>query len=386
MDTQAALTDYITNDDEVLYIGFDVGRRRWRAAMNDGSEKVKSKWIKPYDLEQLEERIEWAAEYFDLADEFAVLTCYEAGGQGFAIHRWLEKQGISNLVVDPGSVLERKNGPRAKTDRTDAERLVRGLDRYTDGDVDSFNPVHVPDPEDEDARRMFRERERLLKEKNGHVNRMQDLLATQGLEDPPSLESVEFVDWLEEVETPDGRKLGESLKAELCREQKRLQLVEMQLEQLETQRDKYLAGKGDDKKIELVRRLTMFRGVGVTTAWALVVEMFGWRAFENRREVGAYVGLDGRRDDSGERDSDRGITGKGNDRIRRMAIQLAHNWLHWQSDSYLAEWARENFGDGDGGVSHCGVVALARKLLNRLRVFAHGEEPPWGAKLSSPAI
>lgn len=386
MESQAALTDYITKDDEVLYIGFDIGRRRWRAAMNDGSKKVKSKWVRPYDLEQLEERIEWAAEYFDLADEFVVLTCYEAGGQGFTIHRWLEGQGIHNLVVDPGSLLERKNGARAKTDRIDAERLVRQLDRYTDGDVDCFNRIHVPDPEDEDARRMFRERQRLINEKTGHLNRMRSLLTNQGLEDSPPLASVEFVDWLEEVETPDGRQLGESLCAELLREQKRLQLVEMQLDELEAQRDEYLAGKGDDKKIELVRRLTMFRGIGVTTAWALVVEMFGWRSFKNRREVGAYVGLDGRRDDSGERETDRGITGKGNRRIRRIAIQLAHNWLHWQPESHLAEWARENFANGDGGVTQCGVVALARKLLNRLRVFAHGGEPPWGAKLSSPAV
>lgn len=386
MESQAALTDDITNDDEVLYIGIDVGRRRWRVAMNDGSQKVKSKWVRPYDLDQLEERIDWAAEYFDLADEFVVLTCYEAGGQGFTIHRWLEEQNIHNLVVDPGSLLERKNGPRAKTDRIDAERLVRGLDRYTDGDVDCFNPIRVPDPQDEDARRMFRERQRLTKEKTGHINRIRKLLKTQGIEDVPPLASVEFVDWLEEVETPDGRKLGESLCAELRREQKRLQLVEVQLDQLEAQRDEYLSGTGDDQKIELVRRLTMFRGIGVTTAWALVVEMFGWRSFNNRREVGAYVGLDGQRDDSGDRESDRGITGKGNRRIRRIAIQMAHNWLHWQSESHLAEWARDNFGNGDGGVTQCGVVALARKLLNRLRVFAHGDEPPWGATLSAPAI
>ena len=158
------------------------------------------------------------------------------------------------------------------------------------------------------------------------------------------------------------------------------------LEELCDQRDAYLSGDGEEEKIERVRRLTMIRGIGVTTAWALVVEMFGWREFRNRRELGAYVGLDGRRDDSGERRQDHGITGKGNARIRRLSIQVAHNWLHWQSESELAQWAREKFPDGSGGVTKCGIVALARKVLNRLRIFAHGGEPPWGAKVRTPAI
>lgn len=385
MEPQAALASKISKEDGVLYTSLDVHRRRWKLAMNDGSSKVKTKWVRPGDAEQFEERIQWAGDYFDLADEFVVVCCYEAGGDGFWIHRWLKDEGIWNLVVDPGSLRERKNGPRAKTDRLDAERLVRELYRYIDGDVDVFNPIRVPDPEDEDTRRMFRERQRLLKEKNAHLNRMRSLLETQGLKEAPALDSVEFVEWLEQVETPDGRKLGESLKAELRREQQRLQLAKMHLDKLKEQRNAYLSGEGDDEKIELVRRLTMLRGVGVTTAWALVVEMFGWRSFQNRREVGAYVGLDGRRADSGEKDNDHGITGKGNRRIRRLAIQIAHNWLHWQQTSELAEWARQKFSNGDGGVSRRGIVALARKLLNRLRIFAHGGEPPWGAKVTTPA-
>lgn len=385
MRSQAALADYVSGEESVLYMGIDAGRRRWRVAFHAGGSKVKSKWVYPGESDDLEERIEWAAEYFDLAAEFVVISCYEAGGDGFWIHRWLEEQGIVNLVVDPGSLRERKNGRRAKTDRTDAQRLVRELYRYLDGDLDALQPVHVPDPADEDARRMFRERQRLLKEKNGHRDRMRKLLQTQGLEAPSCLAGEEFVEWLEEATTPDGRRLGASLRAELRRESQRLQLAEMHLDQLRAQRDAYLDGGGEADKIELVKRLTMLRGVGTTTAWGLVVEMFGWRKFRNRREVGAYVGLDGQRADSGERRGDYGITAKGNRRIRRLSIQLAHNWLHWQSGSELAEWARERFGDSDGGVSQRGIVALARKLLNRLRIFAHGGEAPWGAKVTAPS-
>lgn len=385
MRSQAALADYISGEASVLYTGIDVGRRRWRVGFHAGDSKVKSKWVRPGDPDHLEERIEWAAEYFDLDEEFVVISCYEAGGDGFWIHRWLEEQGIVNLVVDPGSLRERKNGRRAKTDRTDAQRLVRELYRYLDGDLDALQPVHVPDPEDEDARRMFRERQRLLKEKNGHRDRIRKLLQTQGLEAPSCLIGEEFVEWLDQATTPDGRRLGESLIAELRRESQRLQLAEMHLEQLRDQRDAYLEGGGAADKIQLVERLTMLRGVGTTTAWALVVEMFGWRRFRNRRQVGAYVGLDGQRADSGDRQADHGITGKGNRRIRRLSIQLAHNWLHWQSGSHLAEWARDNFGGSDGGVSQRGIVALARKLLNRLRIFAHGGEAPWGARLTAPS-
>lgn len=386
MRSQATLAKEVSTEDQILYIGFDIGRRGWKMAMNDGSARVKSKWMKPRNLEELEEYLEWASEYFDLSEEFTVVSCYEAGEDGFSIHRWLEQQGLINLVIDPGSLREPKSGPRAETDRIDAERLVRELYRYLDGDVDAFSVVHVPDPEDEDDRRMFRERQRLLKEKNAHSDRIRKLLRTQGLTDPPPVGSPEFEEWLDEIETPDGRECGEHLKKELRRQNRRYQLTLMQLEELADERDEYLAGNGNEDKIELVRRLTMPRGVGVTSAWALVVEMFGWRAFENRRQVGAYVGLDGRRNDSGDRKQDEGITRKGNRRIRRLSIQLAHNWLHWQPESHLAEWAKENFPDGEGGVTNTGIVALARKLLNRLRIFAHGGEPPWGAKLEAPAM
>ena len=386
MRSQATLAKELSSEDGVLYMAVDVGRARWKVAFHDGGPEVESKWIQATDFEKLEERIEEAGERFGLADGFVVVSCYEAGQDGFWIHRRLEGDGIINVVVDPGSVRSRKDGARAKTDRVDAERLVRELYRYVDGDVDALGVVHVPDPEDEDTRRMFRERQRLLKEKNAHRNRIRNLLQTRGLEEPPGLLGEEFLDWLEEVDPPDGEPVGESLRRELEREQKRLQLVEMQLEELCDQRDAYLSGDGEEEKIERVRRLTMIRGIGVTTAWALVVEMFGWREFRNRRELGAYVGLDGRRDDSGERRQDHGITGKGNARIRRLSIQVAHNWLHWQSESELAQWAREKFPDGSGGVTKCGIVALARKVLNRLRIFAHGGEPPWGAKVRAPAI
>ena len=386
MRSQAALAKEISKEDGVLYMALDVGRARWKVALHAGGADVRTKWVQAGDFDKLEERIEEAGEQFGLADGFVVVSCYEAGRDGFWIHRRLDQEGLINVVVDPGSVRTRKNGPRAKTDRTDAERLARELYRYVDGDREALGVVHVPDPEDEDTRRMFRERQRLLKEKTAHRNRIQNILETQGLKEPPDLMSTQFIDWLDEVETPEGRELGESLRGELKRTRERLQLVELHLEQLREQRDRYLSGDGDEDKIELVKRLTMIRGIGVVTAWGLVVEMFGWRQFQNRRQLGAYVGLDGRRDDSGDREMDYGITGKGNARMRKLAIQLAYNWLHWQPESHLAEWARENFPDGDGTVTHCGVVALARKLLNRLRIFAHGGEPPWGAKVQSPAV
>lgn len=386
MRSRTALIQEVSTDEDILYIGLDLGRRRWKMSLNDGGQKIKSKWVKPRNWEEFEEYIRWAADYFELDGSFSVVSCYEAGQDAFWPHRWLSKQGLLNLVVDPGSLREPKNGRRAKTDRTDAERLVRDLSRWWDGDVDVFNRVAIPDPEDEDIRRMYRERQRLLKEKNGHLSRMRQLLQTQGLTEPPAFEGVEFVDWLDEAETPDGRRLGANLKAELRREQKRLQLAELQLEELKEQRNAYLSGGGDAETIEKVRRLTALRGIGVKTAWALVVEMYGWREFQNRREVGAYVGLDGQRHDSGGRDSDQGITGKGNNRLRRLSTQMARNWLRWQPESYLAEWARENHSDGDGGVTQCGIIALARKLLNRLRIVAHGGDMPWGAEWDLPDI
>lgn len=385
----AAMGDVIKDEDaekEVLVIGLDVDSYRWTVVATDGYSVTNAKRVRPGDVDQLEERIESAADYLGIQGAYHVVCCYEAGREGFWIYRKLNRQGVLCEVIDPGSMPDPKNGRRAKTDKTDAERLAREFRRHLEGLDARLSVVNVPDVDDEDIREWFREEKHLKGQKNTYENQIRDLLAKHGITEYRAPTEADFEEWLKEAETEYGQKLGQATRSRLERAAERLRLVVRQLENLADQRAEYLSGKGDREVIEKVRRATMFRGVGVTTAWGLVVEMFGWRKFANRRELSAYVGIDGKRHDSGDTDKDQGITRKGNGRVRALAIQLARNWLQWQADSELSQWARQRFGRDDGSVTHTGVVALARKLLNRLRVFVHGGEAPRGATIRAAKI
>lgn len=390
MRSQTATLAEIIKDDEVekdvLVVALDVDSYRWTFVATEGRSVTNAKRVRPGDVEQLRERIEWAADQLGVQGAYQVVCCYEAGREGFWIYRKLNREGLCCEVIDPGSLPESKKGRRAKTDKTDAERMVREFRRHLEGFDARLSLINVPDPDDEDIREWFREEKALKSDRNSYQNKIRDLLAKHGIEEYPSPVEPDFGEWLEGAETGYGDQLGEATRSRLERTAQRLRLVEFQLDELDEQRDAYLSGKGDEEIIEKVGRATMFRGVGVTTAWGLVVEMFGWREFNNRRELGAYVGIDGKRRDSGGTDKDRGITRQGNRRVRALAIQLARNWLQWQADSELSQWARARFGRDDGTVTHTGVIALARKLLNRIRIFVHGGEPPHGAKMRAPKV
>lgn len=390
MQSQTAAIQKIIKDSDaekdVIVVALDVDSYRWTFVATDGYSETNAKRVRRGDVNQLEERIEWAAKRFDIQGGYRVVCCYEAGRDGFWIYRKLNQQGILCEVIDPGSLPESKKGRRAKTDKTDAERLAREFRRHLEGLEARLSVVNVPDPEDEDLRERFREEKDLKSDRNRCRNKIRDLLAKHGIEDEAPPTEPDFGEWLEVIETAYDQRLGEATRGRLERLAERLRLIDEQLDEIEEERDAYLSGDGDDEVIEKVRRGTMLRGVGVSTAWGLVVEMFGWREFNNRRELSAYVGIDGKRYDSGGEDKDRGITRQGNRRVRTLAIQLARNWLRWQADSELSQWARRRFGREEGGVSHTGVVALARKLLNRLRVFIHGGEAPWGASIRAAKI
>jgi transposase len=387
MTSRAALETIDTKDTTVLYTALDVGDRYWKMALTDGEGTIKTKTIEAKDFEQFDEQLGWAKEYFELAGEVAVACCHEAGRQGFWIHRKLESMGIASGVVDPGSLSEAKKGDRAKTDRIDAEKLVDELVRWCRGHRDhTFNLVVIPERCDEDDRHLFREEEQLIAEKTERNNRISGLLKTQGIDEHPAPGTESFEEWLGEATAGDDGSLGSHLRERLRRESQRLGRTREDLEEVLAQRAEYLRGEGQSEHIEKARMLTMLRGIGEKTAFGFVVEMFGWRKFENRRQIGAYIGLDPQRYDSGETERDQSITRQGNNRVRRLAIQLARNWLRYQPQSELAKWAREKFHSDQGTVSNRGVVALARKLMNRLRVFLEDGEVPWGAEMTSPAF
>jgi transposase len=232
----------------------------------------------------------------------------------------------------------------------------------------------------EDARQLHRELQELKDERTGHVNRVQGLLASQGLA-APALDK-HFAAWLAAARLWDGSAVPQDLQRRLLREQERWQLLDKQIKELEHERRQRIR-RDDTPQVDQVRRLLALWGVGLNGAWLLVYELFGWRQFANRKQVGGCVGLTPTPYQSGDSRREQGISKAGNRRLRRLLVELAWCWLRWQPDSALSHWYLHRFGGGKGRSRKIGVVALARKLLIALWKYLEHGEVPAGARLAS---
>jgi transposase len=233
--------------------------------------------------------------------------------------------------------------------------------------------------EDEDRKRRTRERERLLKERTSHSNRIKGLLHGQGVRDAPPLKPG-FIAGLDKMRTGDGRMLTPWLKEEIMREHERLCLVAKQLSALEAKNEATLRaaapGSAEAKMVQLID----LKSIGPIGGQELVNEVF-YRSFDNRRQVGSYFGLAGTPYDSGESRREQGISKAGNRRARKLAIELAWLWLRHQPDSDLSCWFRQRVGDIKGRVRRIAIVALARKLMVALWRYLTTGVVPSGAVL-----
>jgi transposase len=287
------------------------------------------------------------------------LSCYEAGFDGFWLHRHLIAAGIQNHVIDPASIQVNRRVRRAKTDGIDVEALLRALMAWHRGEKRVCAIVRVPTPEAEDARRISREREALMKERIRHVNRIKGLLATQGIRDYEPLRARRH-ERLDTLHTGDNRPLPLKLKAEIGRSLKRLELVMEMLREIETVRDEVAAESV--RTNGSIGQLMMLRGIGPEIATVLQGEAFN-RRFDNRREIAAYAGLTPSPWSSGTLQREQGISKAGNPRLRRTMVELAWLWLRYQPESHLSAWFRDRVRDGKGRIRRVAIVALARKLL-----------------------
>ena len=286
-----------------------------------------------------------------------VICCYEAGYDGFWLHRLLRANGIENQVMDPASLPVNRRARRAKTDRIDLAALLRALMAWHRGEQQVCRMVRVPSPEQEDRRRRSRERERLVKERVQHIARIKGLLMTQGIRDFQPTRR-DWADRLERLRTGDGRELPPALRAEVERECRRLWQVNEMIGAVARERD--AARVADERdRIEMLTRLV---GVGEVSAGVLADEVFH-RDFANRREVAGYVGLGSSPYNSGAVQRDQGISRAGNPRARRVAIELAWFWLRYQPESRLSRWFHERVGTTRGRFKRIMIVALARKLI-----------------------
>jgi transposase len=288
---------------------------------------------------------------------------------------------VDNRVLDPASIQVNRRARRAKTDKLDLAQLMRVLAALERGEPKVCSVARVPTVEDEDGRRLTRERDRLIKERIGHTNRIKGLLFGQGVRDLEPLHRS-FLKALEEARTGDGRPLPPRLVAEIKRQHLRLGLVVEQLAELEAQSRAAAADAPAGSSAAKVVQLARLKGIGQISARPLVSEVF-YRRFDNRRQVGGYFGLDGSPYDSGASRKEQGISKAGNPRARALAIELAWLWLRHQPNSDLSRWFFDRVGDMKGRVRKIAIVALARKLMVALWRYLETGVVPGGAVLGS---
>lgn len=297
---------------------------------------------------------------------FPIIVIQEAGLDGFWIHRVLQSEGIESYVVDPASIATSRRRRRAKTDRIDGEALVRALLAYKRGEPRVCAMVRAPTPEDEDSRRLCRERKTLTVERIQHVNRIKGLLFSQGVSDYEPLRRNRRQQ-LDELRTGDGRRLPPHLKAQISRELDRLELLIEQIKAVETERDALIAptqpeGMNVDPTPTPQTMLMGLKGIGAEIAVVLWSEGL-YRSFANRKQVAAYAGLAPTPWQSGSVAHEQGVSKAGNPRLRTTMIQLSWLWLQHQPQSALAQWFKERVKRNGGRLRKTTIVALARKLL-----------------------
>lgn len=366
-----------------LYLAFELGNGSWKLGFTTGlGQKPRERNVSARDVEAVLLEIIRAKHRFGLSDGSRVVSCYEAGRDGFWLHRFLVEQGIENRVVDSSSIEVKRRQRRVKTDRMDVVKLLGLLLRYEAGERRAWSVVRVPALAEEDARQLHRELLTTKRDRTRVTNRIRGLLASHGLvidltADVPAQ--------LEQMQLWDGSPLPPGLRVRLVREWEKAQFLTGQIQVLEAARRK-LIRHSDDPAMEKVRQLLTLRGVGANSAWLYTMEFFGWRGFHNGKEIGALAGLTPTPHQSGELRHELGIGKDGNRRIRFMAIEGAWSWLRFQPQSALSKWYEERFGHGGPRMRKVGIVALARKLLIALWRFLETGVLPEGAELKTRIV
>jgi len=358
-----------------LYVAFELSLKQWKLAMTSGFGV--EPWVRTVaagDLGAVRRIMAEARVRFGLGARMQVVSCYEAGRDGFWIHRALIGLGVQNRVVDSASIEVSRRARRAKTDRLDALKLVRMLVRVCAGEAGVWREVRVPSAEAEAARHVSRERAALVQDHTRLINQMRGWLATWGAPLPRARAGT----WWTQVRTWADAPLPRELQERLARAAERLALLETQIATLDRTQTAAIAAAAPTSA---VKRLAQVRGVGVSGASVLVAEGLIWREFRNRREIGGFLGFAPTPFQSGEVTHDHGISRAGNPRLQAISVQLAWNWVRWQPESALTRWFHA-FATTQR-LRRVGIVALARKLLIALWRYSTTGVVPTGAVLKA---
>jgi transposase len=367
-----------------VIVSVELSKRTWLvASLTPGAAKISLRTIPAGDsaalighLRNLESKTGER-----IGEPAAIRLCFEIGYDGFWLARLLRANGIDTYVLDPASFLVSRRGKRVKTDRIDAEAMIGILKAYLAGDKSVCRVVDVPTPEEEDARRVMRERGDLVHERTRIISRIRGLLALQGIQSVKAISGGDWSKQLDDMRTGDGRLLPPNLRRQIERCFGRLELLNEQIKSIERDRaDVVLDEASTFPCREKAIRLEQLKGIGANSAVMLVAEVF-CRNFESRRHVAAFLGLAPAPYASGDVSRDQGISKAGNHGTRVLMVELAWCWLRYQPSSELAVWYRNRFKGNGGRAAKVGIVALARKLLIALWRFVETGLVPQGAEL-----
>jgi transposase len=364
-----------------LLVAFDLGNTLWKLACRvSPADPARVRTIPARDLPALAAELGAARARFGLTPSAPVVSCYEAGRDGFWVHRALTALGVTSLVVDSASIEGNARRRQAKSDRLDAVALLDKLGQFVAGGRRVWSVVRVPSVEQEDRRQLHRELFIVTRERTRVTNRIKGLLALHGVVLPTVRGLPRGLP--EPLQAWNGAPLPPHAAARLTREWRRLDFLRREVRGLVTERRQWLRA-GDDEVVPMVQRLLALRGVGEVSAWIYTTEFFAWRAFRNRRQVGAAAGLTATTRQSGRTTTEQGISKAGNRYLRGLAIELAWSWLRRQPRSALSVWYRRRFGAGGARLRRIGIVALARKLLIALWRYLETGQVPEGAVLKA---
>ena len=364
-----------------LLVALELSLSKWRlSAAVEGVPRKRVKTVVGGDYMGLLEAVGELKERFKLGSEVEVVFCYEAGRDGFYPYRRLTALGHTVWVIDSASIEVSRHRRHAKSDGIDAEKLVELMQRKAGGEARALRIVRVPEASVEDQRELPRERAALLRDRRRVLNQIESELFLEGYREVAQSSGALKV-WLEQV-----RELGVHRRERLRRDVERLALLESQLSAVEKRLKEALDSEEASGVARVAQALMQLCGIGMIGAWVLASEIYGWREFRNRREVGSALGLAPTPYSSGSEEREQGISKAGNKRARALLVELSWLWLRYQPNSALSRWFRERFSGGGKRLRRIGIVAVARRLAVALWHYtAHGVIPE-GAQLKAAAV
>jgi transposase len=365
-----------------LSLAFELGQNTWKLGFTIGvAQQPRERMIPSGDVEGLQQEIARAKQRFGLPEDARVVSCYEAGRDGFWLHRYLVAHSVQNSVIDSASIEVNRRQRRAKTDRLDVRKLLTMLLRHMAGERKVWSVVRVPSVDEEDRRQLHREMQTAKQDRTRVINRIKGLLAGHGVQ--LALQG-DVEAQLDQVQQWDGAPRPSALRSRLTRAWQQVGFLTAHIQTLEAAR-RALLRRREEPVIAQVRQLFTLRGIGVHSAWLYVMAFLAWRDFHTPKQVGAFAGLTPTPYQSGQSRRELGIAKAGNRHIRAMAIEIAWTWRRFQPDSALSQWYERRFGAGSARLRKRGIVALARKLLIALWRFVKTGVLPEGAVLKTAA-